>query len=98
MNEIECDFHLCKNYINKVLESVSKHLNDESYFSVTHYLSVDEYEMAFELLFTHIIYDKIPATIDEQECLSIELMLRLDKESVYDPSFWIVLNQWFKDR
>lgn len=56
---------------------------------VKHYLDVDEYEMAFEILFLHLM--DANAEIDEIDravYLDLGLELGLDKHTVYDDDFW----------
>jgi len=69
--------------------------NYETYFSsetldfVKHYCDVDEYEMAFEGLMIDSMERNINFNINLKEKLfEIGLHLNLDKESIFDSSFW----------
>ena len=43
MSEFECDYILCREFINKILESASAYIYDKSHYWVKHYISVFEY-------------------------------------------------------
>jgi len=63
-------------------------LDEDTVDAVRHYVIHDEYEMAFEGLFIEIMnLIKVPG-IDFQKSREIALLLKLDKETVFDHNFW----------
>lgn len=75
-------------FILGTLNLVRHGLDQESIDTVTHYVDHDEYEIAFEILFTEIVRKNPTQAVDYNTALQIGQQLNLPNESIYDPSFW----------
>lgn len=75
-------------YVQCVLQSTAKSLDEETVQGVEHYLAHDEPEMAFEGLFLELIRQDIPVNIDSEFAKAVARKLKLDQESVFDTNFW----------
>ena len=87
-NEIKKDIEILLNEYKNLFDNKTNN-------AIKHYIEHDEYEMAFEGLFIDII--KQNNWISDKSItyyLEIGMQLSLDKESVFDPDFWMKLNCW----
>lgn len=75
-------------FLTDTLNIVKDQLDDESIEAVTHYLSHDEPEMAFEGLFLEIMNLDSHIDLDWERCKSVGMELNLHEESVFDFGFW----------
>jgi hypothetical protein len=82
-----------ESFIKVTLMKVISLLDDETIHAVNHYLDHSEVEMAFEILYLEIMAR--PATlsmIDPTKSRSTALLLALDKETIFEPNFWTMLD------
>jgi hypothetical protein len=86
MNEI--DWEYIKESLKAILSLVDSKLEKSLIDHIEHYIKHDEYEMAFEVLFTEIIKFENLSLIDYKKVKEIGKLLKLDKETVFDPNFW----------
>lgn len=86
MNEI--DWKYIKEKLKVFLSLVNSKLEKSLIDHIEHYIKHDEYEMAFELLFTEIIKFENLSLIDYKKAEEIGKLLKLDEETVFDPNFW----------
>jgi hypothetical protein len=80
--------------IRRLLDAYAAHLSLEARQGVEHYLSHDEYEMAFEGLGLELIkVDEV--TLEDRRCCTwLARQLGLNTESVFDANFWQKLSQF----
>ncbi|MCG2617848.1 hypothetical protein LZZ85_26340 [Terrimonas sp. NA20] len=85
---IEISFEDIKLFIEQTVGVAVLDIGKESADFVCHYLSHDEYEMAFEALFIEVMKLKSPPLIDLKMANEIAIFLRLNEETVFYPNFW----------
>ena len=96
MNNI--DWNTAELYIKDTLKLTSSTLDKETIEAVQHYIDHDELEMAFEGLFIELMKTKKTVNIDTSTGKETALFLKLDKETVYDPDFWIKFETFCKEK
>lgn len=79
-------------FITETTTLVENELDSESLAAVKHYLDHSEYEMAFEGLFIEIMKLEKDIEIDFRKAVKLARVMRLDKESVFEPDFYKELN------
>ena len=74
--------------ISRLKNVYARYLSSDAREGVEHYLSHDEYEMAFEGLAIELMrIDEV--TLDDRRCCTqLGRQLGLDAESVFDADFW----------
>ena len=77
-----------KEYIEELLNDRKDDFDNETISFIRHYLKHDELEMAFEALFIEIIKLKKYSFNNTKKAKDIALILKLDKESIFDSVFW----------
>jgi hypothetical protein len=85
---MEKDWEFIKSSIEAILNSVSHKLERSLIEQVLHYIEHDEFEMAFEILFIELMNTKHLPLLDYKKSRQIGELLELDKETIFDPSFW----------
>lgn len=75
-------------YIEELLNEWKDYLDKETINFIRHYLKHDELEMAFEALFIEIIKLKKDSFLNSNKAKDVALILKLDKESIFDMDFW----------
>lgn len=75
-------------FIEYTLKKVQEYLDEESIEAVSHYLSHNELEMAFEGLFLEIMSLDTPLEFNWDQCRQIGEKLNLHEETVFDFEFW----------
>ena len=75
-------------YIEELLNEWKDYLDKETINFICHYLKHDELEMAFEALFIEIIELKKDSFLNSKKAKDVALILKLDKESIFDMDFW----------
>ena len=84
----EIDWKYIKESLEIILSLVDSKLEKHLIAHIEHYIKYDEFEMAFEVLFTEIIKLENISLIDYKKVEEIGKLLKLDKETVFDPDFW----------
>ena len=82
------NWNMIESFLKKTILLVSSKLDQKSIEAVNHYVNHAEYEMAFEGLFIEIMKMNEVPDIDFSKSKEIGLLLKLDKESVFDVGFW----------
>ena len=84
----EIPYTYIENYIRSVLLLVQSQLASDSVNSINHYLTNEEFEMAFEGLFIEVM--KLPHVpkLDFSESRRVGELLKLDQDTVFDEDFW----------
>lgn len=77
-----------KEYIEELLNESKDDFDNETINFIRHYLKHNELEMAFEALFIEIINLKKYVFLNTKKAKEIALILKLDKEPIYDFDFW----------
>jgi len=86
--ENKVDWKIIETEIRKLANEFQDKFEREILDLVFHFLNHDEYEIAFEILFTEIMkLENIPNP-DYIRFKEIGLALKLNEETVYDPEFW----------
>lgn len=81
--------------IRRLLEAYAGLLSPEARQGVEHFLSHDEYEMAFEGLTIELMTLKEEISPDDRRCcVSLARRLGLVQDSVFDPNFWTKLSRF----
>ena len=85
--------------LQELLDECKQKLDSESIKEVQHYITHDEYEMAFEGMFLELIkLGYYPEAICSNKYIGLGKSLRLDIESVFSPDFWTSYRQYCKIR
>lgn len=83
--------------IQDLLDQNSSSLDSESVDAVQHYISHDEYEMAFEGLFIDLmILGKIKSNKNLSVYMELGKNLGLEQGSVFDGDFWLKLTEFIE--
>jgi len=77
-----------KEYIEELLNNSNNDFDKETIDFIRHYIEYDEFEMAFEALLIEMINSKKYWHINKKKAKEIALVLKLDKEPIYDFDFW----------
>jgi len=97
-NNEKIDWFEIKAFIEKILKLYCKFLSIESIDAVNHYLEHDEFEMAFEGLFLDLMsIEHLPQLLDGKRCMDLAIIMKLDKESVFDAEFWKKFSAFVED-
>jgi len=84
----EAHYTYIENYIRSVLLIVQPELASDTANSIHHYLTQDEFEMAFEGLFIEVMNLPHVPKLDFEESKKVGELLKLDQETVFDVDFW----------
>ena len=84
-----------KNTLLALIDMHGHHLDQDSQDAVSHYITHEEYEMAFEGFFLEMINKKVNSS---KFLVYVDLgkNLGLDKESVFDGDFWNKFSIWIE--
>ena len=74
--------------IRRLIDVYTEHVSPDARQAVEHYLSHDEYEMAFEGLGIELMNISQITLDDRRLCTRLARQLGLDVESVFDGDFW----------
>lgn len=77
-----------KAYLQLELDKQRENLEQDAIESIHHYINHDEFEMAFEGLFLEMFKMKRNALFDEKKAEEIALLLKLNRQTVFDDNFW----------
>ena len=82
-----------------LLDSVSNELSADAVNHVSHYLSVGEYEMAFESLVLSLMEEQV--VIGNKAAREIEIIgqgLNMAEEAVFRADFWPAAISWLQEQ
>lgn len=82
------EYNYIINYLKEVLLQISSKLDPETVEAVQHYITHDEYEMAFEGLFIDIMKLKDAPKIDYLKGLDVMTHYHLDEMTFFEGDFW----------
>ncbi|RFS21178.1 hypothetical protein DVR12_17750 [Chitinophaga silvatica] len=82
------DWQFVTDFIVEVLSKVQVYLDQEAINTITMYLTYDEYEMAFEILYLKIMELQNTPPINLAKSLEVGKLLKLDEYAVFDGGFW----------
>jgi hypothetical protein len=84
----DVDWYAARAEIVRLLNANKSLLAKEDVDYVTHYIAVDEYEMALEILCLALMHKPEVSLADLEAMGVVAQQIGLDKESVYDSDFW----------
>ncbi|MDO9617104.1 MAG: hypothetical protein Q7J43_05410 [Pseudomonas sp.] len=87
------DIFEVNSWMAKILLSNKLVIGSEAFLDISHYLSHDEYEIAFEYLLLELMDHDLVGPLSKDEVISIAVFLGLDKDYHYDENFWEKLNK-----
>ncbi|MFG0293770.1 MAG: hypothetical protein ACF8MJ_11565 [Phycisphaerales bacterium JB050] len=85
--------------VKEIIEACRPLLGDDTLEEVDHYLTHDEWEMAFEGLLIELMRaDVVPPTYDFEKWCALLRDLGLDEDSVFDAYLWDKFVAWGKTK
>lgn len=84
----DTDWYAVSDKIRAIIASNQKRLDAEKIAGIVHYLDVDEYEMALELLCLALMRISDATLLDLEAAAELAKQVGLDRESVFDDNFW----------
>ena len=89
----DIDWFAVNREIKKYLEANRRLLTEDEKDGVRHYVAMDEYEMALELLCLALMKKPDSRLSDLEELVVLAKTLRLDEETIYDSDFWTNIHE-----
>lgn len=94
----DTDWFAVNDKIRALIASNQKRLDAEKIAGMVHYLEVDEYEMALELLCLALMRISDGTLLDLEAAAELAKQVGLDRESVFDDNFWANFSKVLTER